>query len=109
MFSLSACLYLSAFLFSVGIYGVLARRNILVILMSLELTLNAVNLALVAFGRAHAVVGEPGEHPEVDVVAFRRHEVDRRVITKRSIVVPRRPPRLATAQKEAVARHGRLI
>ena len=62
MFSLSACLYLSAFLFSVGIYGVLARRNILVILMSLELMLNAVNLALVAFGRAHAVVGEPGEH-----------------------------------------------
>ena len=58
MFSLSACLYLSAFLFSVGIYGVLARRNILVILMSLELMLNAVNLALVTVGdeQHHAFV-----------------------------------------------------
>ena len=51
MFSLPSCLYLSAFLFSVGIYGVLARRNIIVVLMSLELMLNAVNLTLVAFGR----------------------------------------------------------
>jgi len=62
MFSLSSCLYLSALLFSVGIYGVLARRNILVVLMSLELMLNAVNLALVAFGRAFAVSGAAGEH-----------------------------------------------
>ena len=50
MFSLSAILYLSALLFSIGIYGVLARRNILVVLMSLELMLNAVNIALVGFG-----------------------------------------------------------
>jgi NADH-quinone oxidoreductase subunit K len=62
MFSLSSCLYLSAFIFSVGVYGVLARRNILVVLMSLELMLNAVNLALVSFGRAFAVAGEAGEH-----------------------------------------------
>ena len=45
MFSLSTCLYLSAILFSVGIYGVLARRNILVVLMSLELMLNAIALS----------------------------------------------------------------
>ena len=50
--SLSFCLYLSAALFSIGIYGVLTRRNLIVILMSLELMLNAVNLSLVAFGRA---------------------------------------------------------
>ncbi len=62
MFSLTSCLYLSAFLFSVGVYGVLARRNILVILMSLELMLNAVNLAFVAFGRHFAVVDAVGEH-----------------------------------------------
>ena len=62
MFSLTGCLYLAAFLFSVGIYGVLARRNILVVLMSLELMLNAVNLALVAFGRSFAVMGEVGQH-----------------------------------------------
>ena len=43
-------LYLSAFLFCVGIYGVLARRNGVLVLMSIELMLNAVNLNLVALG-----------------------------------------------------------
>jgi NAD(P)H-quinone oxidoreductase subunit 4L len=42
-------LFLSAFLFCVGIYGVLARRNGVLVLMSVELMLNAVNLNLVAF------------------------------------------------------------
>lgn len=42
-------LILSAFLFSVGIYGVLARRNAVIVLMSIELMMNAVNLNLVAF------------------------------------------------------------
>jgi NAD(P)H-quinone oxidoreductase subunit 4L len=42
-------LLLSAFLFCVGIYGVLARRNGVLVLMSVELMLNAVNLNLVAF------------------------------------------------------------
>jgi NADH:ubiquinone oxidoreductase subunit K len=42
-------LFLSAFLFAVGIYGVLARRNGVLVLMSVELMLNAVNLNLVAF------------------------------------------------------------
>ena len=41
---------LSAFLFCTGIYGVLARRNGVAVLMSIELILNAVNLNLVAFG-----------------------------------------------------------
>ena len=40
---------LSALLFSVGVYGVLARRNAILVLMSVELMLNAVNLNLVAF------------------------------------------------------------
>jgi NADH-quinone oxidoreductase subunit K len=39
----------SALLFSVGVYGVLARRNAILVLMSVELMLNAVNLNLVAF------------------------------------------------------------
>lgn len=43
-------LILSAFLFSLGIYGVLARRNAVMLLMSVELMLNAVNISLVAFG-----------------------------------------------------------
>ncbi len=50
--SLGFCLYLAVALFSVGVYGVLSRQNLIVILMSLELMLNAVNLALIAFGRA---------------------------------------------------------
>jgi NADH-quinone oxidoreductase subunit K len=49
---LDLSLYLSAALFSIGVYGVLGRQNLIVILMSLELMLNAVNLALIAFGRA---------------------------------------------------------
>jgi NADH-quinone oxidoreductase subunit K len=44
-------LILSALLFSIGTVGVLVRRNALVIFMSVELQLNAVNLSLVAFAR----------------------------------------------------------
>lgn len=40
---------LAALLFSVGVYGVLARRNAILVLMSVELMLNAVNVNLVAF------------------------------------------------------------
>jgi NADH:ubiquinone oxidoreductase subunit K len=42
-------LFFSAVLFSAGVYGVLARRNAVLVLMSIELMLNAVNLNLVAF------------------------------------------------------------
>ena len=44
-------LVVSALLFSLGLFGVLARRNLIIIYMSLELMLNAANLALVAFSR----------------------------------------------------------
>jgi len=44
---------LSAVLFSIGVVGVVVRRNPLVIFMSIELMLNAANLALVAFGQRH--------------------------------------------------------
>ncbi len=47
--NLNYFLILSAFLFCVGIYGVLARRNGVLVLMSIELMLNAVNINLVAF------------------------------------------------------------
>jgi NADH-quinone oxidoreductase subunit K len=46
-------LVLSAALFAIGAYGVLARRNLLIILMSVELMLNGVNVALLAFARHH--------------------------------------------------------
>lgn len=47
---------LSAILFSIGVLGVLVRRNPLVIFMSIELMLNAGNLALVAFTRVYQVL-----------------------------------------------------
>ena len=47
---LNEFLFLGAFLFSAGVYGVLARRNAVLVLMSIELILNAVNINLVAFG-----------------------------------------------------------
>jgi len=52
-------LFLSATLFSIGVYGVLARRNAVLVLMSIELMLNAVNINLVAFGAAlHDLTGQ---------------------------------------------------
>jgi NADH-quinone oxidoreductase subunit K len=47
-------LVLAAALFAIGAVGFLLRRNLLVLLMSIELMLNAVNLTLVAFNRHHA-------------------------------------------------------
>ncbi len=44
-------LTLSALLFCIGVAGVLTRRNVLIIFMSIELMLNAVNLCFVTFGR----------------------------------------------------------
>jgi len=44
-------LFVSALLFSIGLFGVVLRRSLLIIYMSLELMLNAANLALVAFSR----------------------------------------------------------
>ena len=51
MTPISYFLVLSAILFAIGVVGVLIRRNIIVIFMSIELMLNAVNLAFVALGR----------------------------------------------------------
>ena len=48
--SLDAYLILSGLLFAIGTFGFLARRNAISMLMSIELMLNAVNLAIIAFG-----------------------------------------------------------
>ncbi|MBA2314090.1 MAG: NADH-quinone oxidoreductase subunit NuoK [Chloroflexi bacterium] len=48
--SLDAYLILSGILFAIGTFGFLARRNAISMLMSIELMLNAVNLAIIAFG-----------------------------------------------------------
>lgn len=46
-------LLLAAALFCIGVYGVVARRNAVLVLMSIELILNAVNLNLIAFAMRH--------------------------------------------------------
>jgi NADH-quinone oxidoreductase subunit K len=51
MITLGNYLIVSGILFSIGFAGVILRRNLIVILMSLELMLNAANLSLVAFSR----------------------------------------------------------
>jgi NAD(P)H-quinone oxidoreductase subunit 4L len=56
---LNQFLVLSAFLFCTGVYGVLARRNGVLVLMSVELMLNAVNINMVAFSAFnHSVAGQ---------------------------------------------------
>ncbi|MGA2482062.1 MAG: NADH-quinone oxidoreductase subunit NuoK [Candidatus Acidiferrales bacterium] len=49
-------LFLSLALFIIGVIGVLTRRNVIIILMSIELILNAVNINLVAFARLYGDV-----------------------------------------------------
>jgi len=58
---------LSAILFAIGTIGVATRRNLIVMLMSIELMLNAVNLAVVAFNR---IWSQPGGVPAIDGQIF---------------------------------------
>lgn len=51
-----AALAVSAFLFVLGAVGVFIRRNVITVMMCIELMLNAVNLAFVAFSRAHGTI-----------------------------------------------------
>ncbi|MET0728286.1 MAG: NADH-quinone oxidoreductase subunit NuoK [Acidimicrobiales bacterium] len=54
---LNQFLLLGAVLFCIGVYGVIARRNAVLVLMAIELILNAVNINLVAFGAFQGSVG----------------------------------------------------
>ena len=49
--SLEAMLMVAAILFAIGLYGALARSNVIAVLMSIEIMFNAVNLTVVAFAR----------------------------------------------------------
>ena len=66
-------LLLAAVLFCIGVYGVLARRNGVMVLMSIELILNAVNINLVAFGAFNGTV--TGEVFALFVIAIAAAEV----------------------------------
>lgn len=54
---ITEALVVSALLFTIGVVGVLTRRNAIMIFMSVELMLNAVNLSFVAFAKMHGVAG----------------------------------------------------
>lgn len=57
MISTNYYVLLSAILFTIGVVGVLTRRNVMIMFMSIELMLNSANLALVAFARARGDIG----------------------------------------------------
>ncbi len=67
MVTLGDYLIVSGILFVIGFAGVMLRRNLIVILMSLELMLNAANLSLVAFSRFHV---QPGGLPDYNAQVF---------------------------------------
>ena len=66
---------LSAALFSIGLYGVLARRSAVLILLSIELMLNAVNINLVAFGAYADSVRSTGQIIAIFVITVAAAEV----------------------------------
>jgi len=68
-------LVLSALLFGIGIYGVLARRNAILILMSVELMLSAANIALVTFDVMLKDVTHAGQSLTVFVITIAAAEI----------------------------------
>lgn len=75
MIPLSWLLLLSAALFSIGLFGVLARKNAVAILLSIELMLNAVNINLVAFWRYGNILNMAGQVFAIIVFAVAAAEV----------------------------------
>ena len=67
MVTLGHYLIVSGILFTIGFAGVMLRRNLIIILMALELMLNAANLSLVAFSRFHL---QPNGVPTYNVQVF---------------------------------------
>lgn len=67
MVTLGDYLIVSGILFTIGFAGVMVRRNIIIILMALELMLNAANLSLVAFSRFHV---DPSGAPNYTAQVF---------------------------------------
>ena len=65
MGTLNSYLLVSGLLFTIGLTGVIVRRNIIIIFMCLELMLSAANLTLVAFSRFGLVNGLPNHHGQL--------------------------------------------
>ena len=68
-------LLLGAVLFCIGVYGVIARKNAVLVLMSIELILNSVNINLLAFALRNG--GDPAGHVAVDGAEGQQVDVDR--------------------------------
>lgn len=66
-------LVLGAILFCIGVYGVIARKNAVLVLMSIELILNSVNLNLLAFSQMHN--GPDGQAFALYIIAVAAAEV----------------------------------
>jgi len=68
-------LLLATCLFCIGAYGVLARRNVILVIMSLELMLNAVNIALVAFANFVPAAAGKGTYFTLFIITLAAAEV----------------------------------
>lgn len=75
MITLSHYLALSGLLFLIGIFGALTRRNIIGILMSIELMFNAANINLSAFNRFMHPAGVAGQAVALFIIAIAASEV----------------------------------
>ena len=75
MVSLNHYLIFSGILFCIGIYGVLARKNVVLILISIELMLNAVNINLVAFSAYQPVKTATGQIFTIFAIAVGAAEI----------------------------------
>ena len=75
MIPLSWYLIFAAVLFCIGLYGVLARKNAIAILMGIELMLNSININLIAFWRYQAPEGIAGQAFAIIVFAVAAAEV----------------------------------
>ncbi|MBU9889609.1 MAG: NADH-quinone oxidoreductase subunit NuoK [Candidatus Omnitrophica bacterium] len=67
---LSHLLIFSLLLFAIGLYGALVRRNVIGILISIELMLNATNINLIAFSRSTSLEPETGQIFAIFVIAI---------------------------------------
>jgi NADH-quinone oxidoreductase subunit K len=70
MITLEHYLALSAMIFTLGLCGVMMRRNVILVLMSIEIMLNAANLALVAFNKHMLPAADGSVSPDGEVMVF---------------------------------------
>ena len=70
MITLEHYLALSAMIFTLGLCGVMMRRNVILVLMSIEIMLNAANLALVAFNKHMLPAADGVVAPDGEVMVF---------------------------------------